>query len=106
MLKPDDTVEFASKVMAESNVGLVVVLDGRRLVGVISERDVVRKWICGREFPVVKKVSDVMTKDVEDRNLRKTLFLIATCGLWHATVATCPSWTRSVKCSGFFRCEM
>jgi CBS domain-containing protein len=40
---PDDTVLTALKVMAASNIGAVLVLEGERLVGILSERDYARK---------------------------------------------------------------
>ena len=39
------TVTDAVQMMTERNVGLVAVLDGDRLVGLVSERDVVRRVI-------------------------------------------------------------
>ncbi|MGA2228547.1 MAG: CBS domain-containing protein, partial [Syntrophobacteraceae bacterium] len=42
-VSPDDTVYDALKLMAEKNVGALVVLDGDRLAGIISERDYARK---------------------------------------------------------------
>src|SRR2546430_16534580 len=39
----DAMVTDAVRLMAERNVGIVIVLDGSRLVGVLSERDVVRR---------------------------------------------------------------
>lgn len=42
-VSPDDTVFEAIRRMAEANVGALVVLEGTKLVGVISERDYTRK---------------------------------------------------------------
>lgn len=44
-VKPDDCVYTALERMAEHDVGALVVLDGERLVGVVSERDYARKVI-------------------------------------------------------------
>ncbi|MGH7399005.1 MAG: CBS domain-containing protein, partial [Candidatus Rokuibacteriota bacterium] len=38
-------VRQAAQVMTANNVGIVLVLDGERLVGVFSERDVVRRVV-------------------------------------------------------------
>ena len=42
-IKPDATVFEAIQLMAEKNVGALLVMEGDQLVGVISERDYTRK---------------------------------------------------------------
>ena len=39
---PEDTLGFAAEQMAERDVGAVVVLDYGRLIGILSERDILR----------------------------------------------------------------
>jgi len=49
---PDDTVLEAIKKMADNNVGSLVVLDGEKLVGIITERHYARNVILkGRSSP-------------------------------------------------------
>jgi len=55
------TVAEAVRTMAANNVGIVAVLDGDRLVGVFSERDVVRKVVASGLDPARTPVADVMT---------------------------------------------
>ena len=55
------TVADAVRTMAANNVGIVAVLDGDRLVGVFSERDVVRKVVASGLDPARTPVADVMT---------------------------------------------
>jgi CBS domain-containing protein len=55
------TVADAVRAMAANNVGIVAVLDGDRLVGVFSERDVVRKVVAHGFDPTRTPVADVMT---------------------------------------------
>ena len=43
--RPDATVLDALKLMAEKNVGALLVMDGEALVGILSERDYARKVI-------------------------------------------------------------
>jgi CBS domain-containing protein len=61
---PDTTVYEALQVMAEKNVGAVLVMDGDRLVGLFSERDYARKvelkGLHCRETPV----TDIMTSRI------------------------------------------
>jgi len=54
-------VADAVRTMAANNVGIVAILDGDRLCGVFSERDVVRKVVDRGLDPVETRVADVMT---------------------------------------------
>jgi CBS domain-containing protein len=55
------TVRDAVQVMTANNVGIVLVLEGERLVGVFSERDVVRRVVDRGLDPARTPVGDVMT---------------------------------------------
>ena len=57
-------VAEAVRVMAANNVGIVIVLDGDKLVGVFSERDVVRRVVAAGLDPARTAVGDVMTSDL------------------------------------------
>ena len=54
----------AVRVMASDNVGIVIVLDGDRLTGVFSERDVVRRVVDRGLDPARTAVGDVMTPEI------------------------------------------
>lgn len=58
------TVTEAVRLMAEHNIGIVAVLDGDRLVGVFSERDVVRRVVHRGLDPAGTPVTEVMTVDL------------------------------------------
>lgn len=60
----DMSVSDAVAILAEKRIGALPVLDGDRVAGIFSERDVLH---CVREFgaaAMVKPVADVMTADV------------------------------------------
>ena len=57
---PDETAAEAIRRMVDANVGSAVVLDGSRLVGIFTERDVLRLAATGTDFTAVR-VADVMT---------------------------------------------
>ncbi len=61
---PDATVFAAAQRMKESHVGLLVVLDGERLVGVVSERDCVHKVMLEQRPAQSTAVRDIMTARV------------------------------------------
>ncbi len=58
------TVCEAVRLMVDNNVGIVIVLDGDRLAGVFSERDVVRRVLHHGFDPAILPVGKVMTTDV------------------------------------------
>ncbi len=64
-IPPDATVFEAVSLMAEHNVGAVIVLDERRLVGILSERDYARKIILLDRMSRETLVSEIMTADVQ-----------------------------------------
>lgn len=57
-------VSEAGRMMETNNVGIVAVLDGERLIGVFSERDVVRRVVNRGLDPNRTAVGDVMTRDI------------------------------------------
>ncbi len=58
------TVAEATRLMVAENVGIVSVVDGDRLVGVFSERDVTRRVVATGLDPGSVRVDDVMTSDL------------------------------------------
>ena len=63
-IEPTDTVYNSLKVMAAHGVGALPVMVGRRLVGIISERDYARKVALAGLASANTKVEDVMTRKV------------------------------------------
>jgi CBS domain-containing protein len=61
---PDTTVYDAIKLMAEKEVGALLVLEGDKLVGIISERDYARKVILRGRSSKDTPVRDIMTERV------------------------------------------
>jgi CBS domain-containing protein len=62
-VSPDDTVSVAIARMLEENVGSVGVCEGEKLVGIFTERDVLRLAGEGSQFADVQ-VGDVMTRQL------------------------------------------
>lgn len=61
---PDSTVAIALKTMAEKDIGALVVLDGEKLAGIISERDFVRSISSTGQCSLDAPVKNYMTKEV------------------------------------------
>lgn len=70
---PDQTVLQALEIMAENDVGALLVLDGERLVGVFSERDYARKVILQGKSSKHTLVSEVMSGKVVYVTLSRTI---------------------------------
>jgi len=60
---PTQTVLDAANVMNETGIGGVVVLENSRLVGIFTERDIMRRVVAARRDPSSTLVSDVMTTE-------------------------------------------
>ncbi len=63
-VRPDDTVFDSLKVMADKGVGALLVMDGDKLVGIVTERDYARKVILEGKSSKSSQVSEVMTRQV------------------------------------------
>jgi len=59
----ETTVYSAIEVMATHNIGALPVLEGRRLVGLLTERDYTRKVILKGRSSRNTNVSEIMTRD-------------------------------------------
>jgi len=62
--RPDDTVFQALQLLAEYEVGALMVMDRGKLVGVISERDYTRKIALQGRSSKDTRVSEIMTRSV------------------------------------------
>jgi CBS domain-containing protein len=63
-IQPDASVYDAMKLMAEKGIGALLVMEGTRVVGVISERDYARKVILQGRRSSSTRVREIMTVQV------------------------------------------
>jgi CBS domain-containing protein len=63
-IAPDATVYEALKIMAEKNVGALIVLEGGSVAGIMSERDYARKVILHGRSSREIQVGEIMTSKV------------------------------------------
>jgi CBS domain-containing protein len=59
----DSSVFEAAELMSSSQLGCLVVVDGEAPVGIVTERDIVRR-VVAKGLPVNTKVSEVMSKSL------------------------------------------
>ncbi len=69
---PSDSALTAMHLMAEKNIGLVVVMEQGAIAGVVSERDCVRKLVLAGKSSEATAVADIMVRDVVKVDLAKT----------------------------------
>jgi CBS domain-containing protein len=63
-VRSDETVRDAARYMTDRRVGAVSVLEGTRLVGILSERDVMGRVVALQLDPDRTRVAEVMTRDL------------------------------------------
>jgi CBS domain-containing protein len=63
-IRPEAPVLDAIRLMAEARIGAVLVMDGPRLVGILSERDYARKVVLQGRSSSDTPVRDIMTANV------------------------------------------
>jgi CBS domain-containing protein len=63
-VSPEDTVLEAITRMARLRIGALLVMDGERLAGIISERDYARKIILQGRRSAETRVAEIMTAEV------------------------------------------
>ena len=61
-IRPDATVKEAVKLMNECEIGCLIVAEKGEAVGVMTERDVLKRVISESKDPEVTKVSEIMSK--------------------------------------------
>ena len=93
VIAPTDTVYRALQLMAENNVGSVVVSDDGRMVGIFTERDYCRKIILMGRSSLNTPLDEIMTKKMitvhPDQTLEECLELMTRYHIRHLPVEDC-----------------
>ena len=86
----DQTVIEAARLMTEFNIGAVPVLRAGELIGIFSERDLMRRVVAGGRSPAMTKVSEVMTSKPQtvsaDSDLDECMQMMQEAGFRHLPV--------------------
>jgi CBS domain-containing protein len=80
-MAPSDTVVRAAQTMDELNVGVIPVCEGPKLVGMVTDRDIVVRGVAQDGDPRSLKLADVMSTNVrcakEDDDVEEVLSQMA-----------------------------
>jgi CBS domain-containing protein len=63
-VSPEDSVHRAAQIMKEFNIGSVPVVDGEKLVGMITDRDITVRSTAAGKAPQTSRVGDAMSTAV------------------------------------------
>lgn len=87
---PDCTVREAAQRMAEAKVGAMLILDGERLAGIFTERDLLNRVVAKKLDPDSTPLARVMTADPRtigaDKSLAHALVMMDDGGYRHVPV--------------------
>lgn len=63
-MTPNESLAQAAQAMGELDVGVIPVFDGERIVGIVTDRDLVVRGVAQGRAPDSTPLRDVMSKDV------------------------------------------
>jgi len=72
-VNPETTVLEALQIMADQNIGSVMVMQGDLYLGIVTERDYSRKVILKGKSSTDTKVAEIMTQDLPHVTLQDTI---------------------------------
>ena len=76
-----DSVHDAARIMKEQDTGVVPVVDGKKIIGTITDRDIVVRCVADGKNPLDASVKDVMTRSVrkvkEDATINEVITLMS-----------------------------
>lgn len=89
-IPPTTTVYQAIQMMSEKNIGALPVMEGTKLVGIISERDYMSKVVLRGKSSKETPVSDIMTRELvtvgPDQSVSKCLEIVTDNRIRHLPV--------------------
>jgi len=73
---PDSTVADALKIMLDRKIGAIVIKDDENIVGIWTERDLMRNVVTEGFFSKTSKIKDYMSTDLKLANHDDTIFTL------------------------------
>jgi CBS domain-containing protein len=90
VISKTETVLEAAKLMADKNIGAVPVVEGERVVGIFSERDIMNRVVARNLNPQNTTVDQVMTKELivggPDENIEQILVRMKQANIRHLPI--------------------
>ena len=90
VISKTETVLEAAKLMADKNIGAVPVVEGERVVGIFSERDIMNRVVARNINPQNTTVDQVMTKELivggPDENIEQILVRMKQANIRHLPI--------------------
>ncbi|HEY1730825.1 MAG TPA: CBS domain-containing protein [Terriglobales bacterium] len=109
-VQPNQTVFEAASYMVERNVGAGPVLDGAKLVGIFSERDIMRRVVTESRDPLTTHISEVMTTNVStvapDASSEEAMCVMQSRGIRHLPVCEGPTLVGFLSLRDLLRCHL
>lgn len=62
--KPNDSVGQVAELMNKHEIGCVIVVDNGKPVGIVTERDMIKRVVCRSKGSEKEKISEIMSKPV------------------------------------------
>ena len=64
-INSNDTVLEACKRYSRFKIGCLLVMNGKHMVGIVTERDIINRIIIKQKEPSKTKVEEIMSKDIK-----------------------------------------
>ena len=109
-VQPAQTVFEAANYMVDRNVGAVPVLDDTKLVGIFSERDIMKRVVTEGRNPLTTRIGDVMSTDLATvgpgANSEEAMCLMQTHGVRHLPVCDGRTLVGFLSLRDLLRCHL
>ena len=109
-VQPSQTVFEAASYMVDRNVGAVPVLDDTTLVGIFSERDIMRRVVTEGRDPLSTRIADVMSTDIRmvepAASSEEAMCLMQTHGVRHLPVCEGRTLVGFLSLRDLLRCHL
>ncbi len=109
-VQPNQTVFEAASYMVDCNVGAVPVLDDTKLVGIFSERDIMRRVVTEGRDPLITHIADVMSTDLHtvtpSASSEEAMCVMQTNGVRHLPVCDGTTLVGFLSLRDLLRCHL
>ena len=109
-VQPGQTVFEAASYMVDCNVGAVPVLDGTKLVGIFSERDIMKRVVTEGRNPLTTRITDVMSTEITsvepEASSQEAMCLMQNRGVRHLPVCDGRTLVGFLSLRDLLRCHL